>query len=62
MSNKNLLSLAAAARAMAVSRTTLYKWIDAKCITVVYVGPPQHKLARIPQSEIIRLTTVQSVQ
>jgi predicted site-specific integrase-resolvase len=59
--NADLLSLAAAARALSISRTTLYKWMDAKCITVVYVGPVGQQIARIPHSEILRLTTVHSV-
>lgn len=49
------LTLAAAARELGVSETTLRKWIAAKLVNVTMIGPPGHALRRIARQEVQRL-------
>lgn len=61
---RSLLTLAAAARLLDISRPTLKKWHACGYIHVITIGPPGHEIPRVPRSEVERLQreTAQKLQ
>lgn len=49
------MTIAAAARALEISRDTLLKWHECKHIRLITIGPPGHEIRRVPASEVERL-------
>jgi excisionase family DNA binding protein len=47
---RDLLTVAASARKLGISRTTLYRWIEEGKIAVVYIGP--NRLPRLPRTVV----------
>lgn len=55
LSQRRYYTIAAAARALDVSETTLRKWIAAGLVRVTMIGPPENSFKRIAVDELERL-------